>query len=138
MDIFGEVRKLRNELRKHINLSHDPTLLGAIDFIIESLIKIKEDSDQKHEEILSGLYSLGAKVQLVGEIAKNASESPQYISVQREPLSKTYYDEDEDSMYIPDIEFGESTMKAKDSTRDAAETDLVNDINSLSKLLGGK
>lgn len=137
MDIFGDIRRIRGEFKKHIALSHDPAILNAIDFVIDSLIKLKEDSDSKHEEILAGLLSLGAKVQSVSEFTQNVISTPQFIKSEDKPLlSETYYDQD--SLYIPDMHFGESTIKTKDTKRDVDENDLTNDIASLSKLLGGR
>ena len=33
MDIFGDIRRIRGEFKKHIALSHDPAILNAIDFV---------------------------------------------------------------------------------------------------------
>jgi len=123
MDVWAHLRVLRNDLRKHVNLSHDSKLLDLMEGIAKNI-----------DEVKSALSNLDNKVDNVGsttiiEKISEVQQSTPGIS------KKTYYDDDQ--IFVPDVETSGSIVRAKETTSNISHADLESGVDALDRALGG-
>ena len=123
MDVWAHLRVLRNDLRKHVNLSHDSKLLDLMEGIAKNI-----------DEVKSALSNLDNKVDNVGSttIIEKISEVQQATPG---VSKKTYYDDDQ--IFVPDVETSGSIVRAKETTSSISHTDLESGVDALDRALGG-
>lgn len=128
MDVFGELRVLRSQLKKHFELAHDTSILIALDNIHNGIQELRRESDERYAELASALISLGAKI----------DASKFYVSPSSAPVSnleKTYYTEEE--MYIPDVVISDkSVARVKTAPVKEASQGIGDSVDALGKALG--
>ncbi len=129
MDVFSELRQLRNELKliKGVKFTYELNLLKALDEVVKIIDEHKKESFKHQEEIVQALISLGAKIDNVSDFNNN-----NYQQIDRESFSQKY---EEELMYIPDIEISGSVVRVKDTKK--SDVSINNSsIDALNRTLG--
>lgn len=124
MDVWAALRALRNDLRKHVNLSHDSKLLDLMEGIAKNI-----------DEVKSALGNLDTKVDNVGSKTTIIEKVSEVQQATPGVLKKTYYDDDR--MFVPDVETSGAVVRAKETAASIEHTDLESGVDALDRALGG-